>query len=303
MNKIANALEKAGYSEKSIKGAGLKKTTSRQENNSIPYKSESPALQEKSQNSNNDRGNKKKNQTSMAATSTAWNQRFLKAINDDIRVPEIFKSLRSKILHLGPEEEVPRTILVTSAMPREGKSFIAANLAFSIAKGLEEHALLVDCDLRRPSLASVFGLDNTRGITDYLRQEAELPQLIQKTSVNKLSIIPAGKPPANPAELLSSSQMKDLLEELAERYDDRLIILDSPPATMAAETAVLAGSVDKVLLVVRQKMSGRESIEKTVKTIGKDKIIGIVFNDQKANGVEEYISRRNHYYYYRPESD
>lgn len=221
--------------------------------------------------------------------SGKWDERLYMAVNDDSYLPEVFKTLRSRILHPLDDKAIPKTIMITSALPKEGKSFVTANLGISLAHGMDQHSLLVDCDLRRPAMAKNFGLDNSHGLVDYLRDEAVLPNLIAKTSIKSLSILPSGKPPANPAELLGSTRMAALVEELSSRYEDRIIIFDSPPLLVAAESSVLAGQVDAVILVVRQSCSGRAQIQKIIDIIGAERILGIVFNDQYINPLQESI--------------
>jgi protein-tyrosine kinase len=226
-----------------------------------------------------------------------WNERLFKAVNEDLVMPEVFKLLRSQILHPLNKRPVPRTLLVSSAAPKEGKSFVVANLGVSIAQGLDQHCLLVDCDLRRPSLTQMFGLASNRGLVDHLRDHADLGSLICKTSVSKLSMLPSGKPPVNPAELLGSARMRELHDELAGRYNDRLIIFDSPPVQVASESIVLAGMVDAVIVVIRQGGAGKAHIKQLLDTIGKERLLGVVFNAQRSNIVERSLMKGYGGYY------
>lgn len=231
-------------------------------------------------------------------THGSWDERLFKAVNEDIAIPEIFKILRTRILHPQNPGHTPKTIMVTSAVPREGKSFISSNLGISLAQGMDQHSLLVDCDLRRPSLAPLFGVSGAYGLVDYLRGDLKLPEVLKNTIVNKLSILPSGSPPVNPAELLSSSRMRSLVEELASRYEDRLIIFDSPPIRVAAESGVLAQIVDGVILVVREGVSKKADIQQTIDTIGKNKIIGMVYNGQTGTIFDKTYSKNYGYYHH-----
>ena len=280
MGKFSTALEKA--EQQSIE------TQSNEDEWLQPEKVEDFALEQASQEPD----------TVRTPASSPWNARLFKAINEDSTLPEIFKVLRSKISH--PQDDTPaiKTVMVTSAVPKEGKSFISANLGISLAQGLDQHSLLVDCDLRRPSLASLFGISGTSGLVNYLRDNTPLPSLIMKTTIDKLSIIPSGRPPLNPAELLSSAKMKALSAELSERYDDRVIILDSPPVMVAAESADLAGLVDAVILVVREGVSKKSDIQKTIDAIGKTKVLGMVYNAQTSNLFDKTYSKKYQYYQY-----
>ena len=230
------------------------------------------------------------------STSSPWDARLFKAVNQDISLPEIFKVLRSRILHPQNTDRPIKSVMITSAAPKEGKSFITANLGISMAQGMDQHSLLVDCDFRRPSLAKLFGISGSSGLVDYLRDNTPIPHLINKTAVNKLSIIPSGRPPLNPAELLSSAKMKELTLELSKRYDDRIIIFDTPPIMVAAESSILASLVDGVILVVREGVSKKHEIQKTIDSIGKNKILGMVYNAQTVNMIDTSYSRKYEYY-------
>ncbi len=218
-----------------------------------------------------------------------WDERLAKVATQGSAESESFRTLRSKLLYPADGRPVPRTILITSASPHEGKGFVAANLGISLARGLDQYSLLVDCDLRRPSLAKMFGLSNEFGLVNCLQEDKGIEQFLQKTSIDKLSILASGRAPANPAELLGSSRMEAIIHEMAARYSDRYIIFDSAPGEVAPESFVLAQHVDCVVLVVRYGTSNRSQIEKMVASIGKEKIVGIVFNGVKTNIIEDKV--------------
>lgn len=221
-----------------------------------------------------------------------WDERFLAVSSISWQAAESFRILRSRIVYPADDAKELRTIMITSSSPSEGKSFVSANLGLSIAKGLDQHALVVDCDLRRPTLAKLFGLQERAklGLANYLAEpDCELAKLLQKTSVPKLSILPSGVPPTNPAELLASVRMSSLVRELASRYADRYIIFDSPPFQVASETIVLAQAVDAVVLVVGYGKSDRHLIRNLVENIGREKIIGVVFNGMKSNLLQQKV--------------
>ncbi len=227
-----------------------------------------------------------------------WDERLLKVMGSSGRLPESFRVLRSRILHPPDEEKSLKTILVTSTAPEEGKSFITANLGISLARGMDQYCLMVDCDLRRPTLAALFGMSNTPGLSDYLQSRCDVSGIIKKTSIDKLTLLGSGRPPVNPSELLGSLRMQGLVHELSSRYEDRLILFDSPPDQAASETSVLAKQVDGVVLVVRWGASGRDHIKRLVEDIGREKIIGVVFNGFKTNIVEsKFLNYYDHYYH------
>ena len=228
-----------------------------------------------------------------------WDERFQRVNNISWQAAESFRMLRSKILYPDDGGDRFRTILVTSAAPSEGKSFVAANIGVSIAQGVDQYALLVDCDLRRPSLAKLFGISisGNKGLSDYLADEKyQLQNLLMKTSIDKLSILPSGMPPDNPAELLASARMSSLVEELSNRYQDRLIIFDSPPFQVASESVVLSKQVDGVVLVVGYGKSARNHIREVVTELGPERIIGVVFNGMRDNFFQRRVLDAYGYY-------
>jgi Mrp family chromosome partitioning ATPase len=124
----------------------------------------------------------------------------------------------------------------------------------------------------------LFGFGRVQGLSDYLTNGTSLPTLLQKTKEPKLTLLPAGNPPHNPAELLSSERMADLVHEVSERYRDRFIIIDSPPPKLTAETYVLASQVDGVVVVVKYGSTPRDMVAELITRIGKDRILGCVVN-------------------------
>jgi exopolysaccharide/PEP-CTERM locus tyrosine autokinase len=233
--------------------------------------------------------------------SAGWDERLTHVTSFSSEASEAFRVLRSAILMGRDGNEVPRTIMVTSALPREGKSFVSANLGIALAHGLDQHALLVDCDLRVPSLAQLFGVPSEKGLSDYLQEKETIEGLIRKTSVNKLSIVPSGQPPVNPSELLGSSRMHDLVKELSERYEDRVVIFDSPPFQVASESRVLAQAVDGVVMVVRYALSDRSHVKRVIDDIGREKILGTIFNGMRTSRVVSKILKKEYSYgqYYK----
>ncbi|HUT69477.1 MAG TPA: polysaccharide biosynthesis tyrosine autokinase [Desulfatiglandales bacterium] len=204
---------------------------------------------------------------------------------------ENFKMLKSQILY--PKEgEIPKTIMVTSAFPGEGKTFVAANLAVSLAQGINEHVLLVDSDLRKPSLNKMLGYSNAEGLFEYLTGKRELSDLIIRTRIEKLSLLVGGRSSTHPGELLSSKRMNEFLQEVKGRYGDRFVILDATPSQITAETKVLGNYVDAIIFVVMAGKSPRETIQRSIEDLGKKKVVGIVFN-----GYSQ--SRKPYYKYYK----
>ena len=207
---------------------------------------------------------------------------------------EQFKMLRTNLL-FPSSGTPPRSIMVTSALPGEGKSFLSSNLAVTIAQNINEHVLLMDCDMRRPSINRIFGFGRVPGLSEHLSHDTPLSSLILKTGIKKLSLLPAGIPPANPAELLSSVKMSNLLMEVKERYPDRYVIIDSPPPQLTAEAKVIARQVDGVLLVVKYHGTNRHMVAELVDKLSKDKVLGVVMNFFD-NRVGAYQGKYGDYY-------
>ena len=190
---------------------------------------------------------------------------------------ENFKQLRSHLLFPKGSER-PRTIMVTSTFPREGKTFVASNLAVTMAMGVHQHILIIDCDLRAPQLHEIFGHSNKEGLHEFLDGKVRLPDVIKPTMIPKLSLLTAGSPSSRSSELLSSSTMKEFLDEVKARYDDRLIIVDTTPSQVTAEASVLASFMESVIFVVMAGKTPRESVLRSIENIGRHKIAGVVFN-------------------------
>ncbi len=191
---------------------------------------------------------------------------------------ENIKVLRTHILR--PKDgKLRKVICVTSSAGKEGKTFIATNLAVSIAQSFDPYALLIDADLRRSKISKIFGLpSDLEGLSSFLQDPVDVGKYLVKTDVSKLTILPAGPSPENPSELLTSSKMENLLKEVRDRYPDRYIILDSPPVNLASETMALVQESDGVILVIRYGFSNKVMVKDAVEKIGRDKIIGVVFN-------------------------
>ncbi len=159
-------------------------------------------------------------------------------------------------------------IMITSAMPGEGKSFTSVNLAISIAMEMDNTVLLVDADVARPSLLNVLGLPPARGLMDVLvREEEDLGEVLLKTNVEKLSILPAGTPHQRATELLASDAMIQLLDEMASRYADRIIIFDSPPLLVTTESRVLASHMGQIVIVVEAEKTTLSTVKQALSTI------------------------------------
>ena len=226
---------------------------------------------------------------------SSFDQHLVSLLDTKSIAAEQYRKLRTRILQF-PDSAL-KTVLVTSATSQEGKSLTAANLAITIAQGIEQHVVLVDGDLRQPSIHKLFGLDTNYGLTDYLTENIDLSKVIVDSGIPKLKLLPAGSFSNKPSELIASKKMKALIQELKSRYDDRYIIIDSTPISATDEPDILAGQVDGIIMVVRAGKTSREIIERALGALNAENILGIVFN-----GVDFAIKRLSYgsYYGYYP---
>ena len=203
---------------------------------------------------------------------------------------ECFKILRGQIL-FPKDRKVPKSILVTSVFPGEGKTFVASNLALSLALSIDEYVIAIDADLHRPSLHRQFGYGKVRGLHEYLVGGLALDDVVLDSGIDKLSLLPAGKIARNATELLSSNMMATFLEVVKEKFKNWFLIIDSPPCQIMAETKSMAQRVDGIILVVMAGKTPRKDLEKAIENLGNEKILGVVFN-----GHEKAL--KNYYRYY-----
>jgi len=194
---------------------------------------------------------------------------------------EQYRQLRTRLAHFEGASNL-RTVLVTSPQKGEGKSVTSANLALTMAQELQRRVILVDADLRKPSLQSLFGLAGGPGLTEYLSGAAELKDVMTYLPDHNLTVIHAGSMPANPAELLGSTAMRRLLDQLRTRFDR--VILDTPPVLPLADVAVLAPLVDGTLLVVRAGVTPKPAIENALRAFDSSRLLGVVLNE---SGMEQ----------------
>lgn len=193
-------------------------------------------------------------------------------------VAEEYKKLRTRILRL-TKADFQNTILITSAVAGEGKTLTALNLAITITQGLHETVLLVDCDLRDPSVHKALGIEPTHGLSDYLTKNVDLSKLLVKTEISKLTLLLAGELPPNPSELLAGEKMQTLVNDVKSRYGNRYIIFDSPPLLPTIDPSILGKQVDGVILVVQAGRTARDDVASALKLLAGMNVLGVVLND------------------------
>jgi protein-tyrosine kinase len=193
---------------------------------------------------------------------------------------ESYKVLRAQILQRTRENDW-RTIMITSAMPGEGKTLTAINLSFTFAKEFNQTVLLVDADLRRQKIHKYLGIESDFGLFDYIVNDRPMTDLMLWPGIEKLTIISGGKPVSDSAELLGSPKMKTLVQEMKDRYEDRYIFFDCPPVLSSADTLSFVSSVDAVLMVIESDRSSARAVKKALELIPKEKFLGFAMNRSK----------------------
>ena len=194
---------------------------------------------------------------------------------------EQYRQLRTRLSHAEGASTL-RTVLITSPQKGEGKSVTAANLALTMAQELQRRVILVEADLRKPSLQNLFGLPPGPGLAEYLSGAVELKDVMRFLPDHNLTVIHAGSAPTNPAELLGSTAMRRLLDQLRTRFDR--VLLDTPPVLPLADVAVLAPLVDGTLMVVRAGVTPKPAIENALRAFDSSRLLGVVLNE---SGMEQ----------------
>ena len=206
---------------------------------------------------------------------------------------EQYKRLKARILG-ATAKSLQNVIMITSSDVSEGKSLTAVNLAAALANEIDYTVLLVDADLRNPTVHKYLGIDQKRGLSEYLQGKVKLSEVLVKTGFGRLVVLPAGEPPENASELLSSERMKMLMKELKLRYEDRYIIFDTSPLLVTADPLALGSAVDGVLLVVQEGRTSQKAAKQALSLMKGWNVLGVVFNN-----VSEYLSKNKYAYYYR----
>jgi capsular exopolysaccharide synthesis family protein len=204
-------------------------------------------------------------------------------------VAEQYRTIRTNIQFSGADQDI-KSLILTSSGTAEGKSTTASNLAAVYAQqGLK--VLLIDADLRKPTVHYTFRLENHAGLTNVLTRQSTLGQAVQETKVRDLYVLTSGPIPPNPSELLASHQMEELLKEMKQQFD--MVIFDTPPILAVADAQILANQVDASILVVSSGKTEKEAALKAKELLvhAKSKLLGVVLNNRKADSG-------NYYYYY-----
>jgi len=240
--------------------------------------------------------------TLASAPETTWETRpeYIKPVYSDTKVQNIdfqnlkekrvisnchgnliadrIKILRTQILQTIKEKNRGNTLLIASANPGEGRTLIAANLAISLAQQIDGTVLLVDADLRKPSIHDLFELDVQAGLSEYLQKKVALPDILVNPNIPRLVILPGGRQIDNSSELLGAPRMQSLVKEIKERYPERFIIFDSPPLLTSADALVLARYMDGIIIVVEAEKTKKDDLARIFELLKDRLVIGTVFN-------------------------
>jgi len=219
----------------------------------------------------------------------AANARLVCLTDQGSLAAEKFRVLGLKLRHLREQRKLKR-IVITSSLPEEGKSLIAANLALNQSRSKVLKTVLIDGDLRRPELAGRFGFNrNLSGLSEVLRGERPLSEVVYKLEGSGLRFIPAGVTPENPIELMQSDRLRQSLEQLETLFD--WIIIDTPPVLPLADTPLWMKLADGVLLVTREGVCEKKQLERTVELIDRSTMLGVLINSCDNNEQNYYYSR------------
>ena len=206
---------------------------------------------------------------------------------------EQYRKLKSLIVRLSKMGDLDRAMMVTSPVAGEGKTITSLNLAITMAQEFDHTVLLVEADVRKPSVLKYLGLKSQAGLTDCILDNLDVGKVLIKTGIGSLSILPAGRPVENPVELFSSNRMNAILNEIKQRYKDRYVIIDTTPLLPFAEPQYIANSVDAVVMVVREGLTTPEKLKKALDILKNNNLLGIV-----SNGVSRINALHGYYGYY-----
>ncbi len=214
-------------------------------------------------------------------------------LEEESAISEQYKILREQLKRLRTETGV-RSVAITSPVKRDGKTTVSVNLASAIALEYEEKVILIDADLRAPTVHRYFNYDGTFGLSNFLSSNSAgmIRDLVRETHVSGLRYIPAGKPTRFASELLAKDKMRRLIEEVHSEFPGHMVIIDSPPVLATPDPLVLSRLVDGVIMVIRAGKTPRDYLAKALSAFSSNKILGVVLN-----GADLGLGSKYYYYY------
>lgn len=224
-----------------------------------------------------------------------YNSHPIVALEEASPASEQYKILREQLRRLRTEAGI-RTVAITSPVKKDDKTTVAVNLAAAIALEYEEKVLLIDADLRAPSVHRYFNSEGTPGLTDYLSSNSyeSVRNLVRDTHLSGLQILPAGKPSRFTSELLAKEKMRRLIEEIQIELPGHMVIIDSPPVLSTPDPFVLSRQVDGVIMVIRAGKTPKDYLARALSSFEANKVLGVVLN-----GADLGLGSKYYYYYSR----
>ena len=214
---------------------------------------------------------------------------FVCLTNKESAAAEAFRLLGVRLQNLRRERPIGK-ILITSTVPQEGKSMVAANLACTLGEGSRQKVLLLEGDLRRPSLTQLFGLTSATGLCEWLENPKNIQASIYRVENSGFWVLPAGRTPAHPPELTHASNLNELMSQLSSWFD--WVIIDSPPVLPLADTSIWARLADGILLVTRQGITEKKQLVRGIEALESHKLLGAIMNSSTSSSDGDY-------YYYK----
>lgn len=233
---------------------------------------------------------KKKSKTQLASQKTAAVS-LISLLNSQSTIAEQYRTIRTNIQFAASSDHPVKSIVITSSGPSDGKSLTAANLAIVFAKSGKK-TLLLDGDMRKPTVWKTFRLSNQKGLSTLLVSPDDIADSIQKTTIDNLSVLTSGPQPPNPSELLGSTREEVIMDQLTRLFD--VIIVDMPPVVTVTDAQIVASKADGTILVAREGVSEKAALlkAKQLLEIAHARILGVVYN-----GVDS-ANNAGYYYYY-----
>jgi len=214
------------------------------------------------------------------------------ASGENCPASEQYRKLKSSIVKLAQLGRFDKSLMVTSAIGGEGKTLTSLNLAITLAQEFDHTVLLIEADIRRPTILKYLNMEAPVGLTDCVLDGIDVGEVLVKTGIGKLSVLPAGRAVPNPVELFSSNRMQQILAEIKSRYSDRYVIVDTTPLLPFAEPQFIATAVGGVLFVVREGYTSMDKVTKALGMLKNQNLLGVV-----CNGMSQLHSHGNYGYY------